>query len=188
MTKPLILSFAAALLLALSACRAESHDDEALPLSAIASTGDWRAFEPLSEAELREGLSPLAFRVTQEDATERPFTSALDGNERDGLYVDIVSGEPLFSSRDKFDSGTGWPSFTQPIHAEALTSRLDYELIYSRSEVRSAIADSHLGHVFPDGPAPTGLRYCINGAALHFVAAAELESRGYGEFTPLFEE
>lgn len=143
----------------------------------------WSNYEKPSEDILKERLDPLAFKVTQKDGTERAGTSPLDKHWEEGIYVDVLSGEPLFSSRDKFDSGTGWPSFTKPITAGAVTEHEDRKLFVVRTEIRSAIADNHLGHVFKDGPLDRGgLRYCMNGVALEFVPKAEMEERGYGDF------
>ncbi len=143
----------------------------------------WSNYVKPSKDELKEMLDPLAFKVTQEDGTERAGSSDLDKNWEDGIYVDILSGEPLYSSKDKFDSGTGWPSFVKPITPDALTEHEDRKLFTVRTETRSAIADNHIGHVFTDGPADRGgLRYCMNGVALKFIPKAEMEANGYGDF------
>jgi peptide methionine sulfoxide reductase msrA/msrB len=140
-----------------------------------------------TDAELRQRLTPQQFKVARQDGTEPAFRNEYWDHHAAGIYVDVVSGEPLFSSRDKFDSGTGWPSFTRPIEPGNVVERQDRSFFTVRTEVRSRLADSHLGHVFPDGPPPTGVRYCMNSAALRFVPVSELEQQGYGRYRNLFD-
>jgi methionine-R-sulfoxide reductase len=141
----------------------------------------------IPDTELKQRLSPQQYHVTKENGTEPPFRNAYWDNHQAGIYVDVISGEPLFTSKDKFDSGTGWPSFTKPIDRQAVVEKTDRSLGMERTEVRSAKSDAHLGHLFDDGPQPTGMRYCMNSASLRFIPVEKLAEEGYGEYVKLFK-
>jgi methionine-R-sulfoxide reductase len=181
------------LVMAVSFCgcsRAETNNATAKAVPTAPAVTNWTDiksdFKKPSSTELKQQLNPIQYHVTQESGTEPAFRNEFWNNKKHGLYVDIVSGEPLFSSLEKYDSGCGWPSFTRPLEGTQILEKADYTHGMTRVEVRSKMGDSHLGHVFEDGPAPGGLRYCINSASLRFVPVEELEAAGYGQYLPAF--
>lgn len=168
---------------------AKTASDTTPAVSAKDAANDpWRAYVKPSKEELKKKLTPMQYKVTQEGGTEPPFKNEYADNKREGIYVDIVSGEPLFSSTDKFDSGTGWPSFTKPLEPGNIVEKEDRGVFTTKTEVRSKHADSHLGDVFRDGPKPSGLRYCMDSAALRFIPKEDFQKEGYGQYLKLFKK
>ena len=188
-TSPLAGFLAAAVAAAISLLLAAGslHAQEKQVAATAPATAPRKVYVKPSDSEIKKKLTPLQYSVTQREATETPFRNVYWDNHEAGIYVDVVSGEPLFSSLDKYDSGTGWPSFTRPLEPSNIRTKTDGLLGFTRTEVRSAHADSHLGHVFDDGPRPTGLRYCMNSASMRFIPASQLEAEGYGQYAPLFK-